>query len=310
MKKEGVMDQPFRCVKLEKSFAGNKVLAGVDLAVEPGEVVALLGGNGAGKSTLLRMAFGLLGRDAGELSVLGMDPARRGAEVRARAGWVGDGTRVYDWMTPRGLLEFVAPFYPDLAPAHALELFARLAIPPDAKIASLSRGGLRKLLLALVFARRPELALLDEPTAHVDALVRREFVTELVALLADAGRSVLIASNDPREVESLAERVAILEGGKIVVAGALDDLKRRFRLLRLRLPEPAAAAPALPGLVSGRLLDGGREAELVVDGGDEAARAAALLHPAARIESTPCGLEDLFVAILRKGGHADDRLRA
>lgn len=304
------MVQAFRCAKLEKTFGRNKVLAGVDLAVNPGEVVALLGGNGAGKSTLLRMAFGLLGRDAGELLTLGMDPARRGAEVRARAGWVGDGTRVYDWMTPRQLLAFVAPFYPDLPPERALELFARLSIPPDARISSLSRGGLRKLLLALVFARRPELALLDEPTAHVDALVRREFVTELVSLLADEGRSVLIASNDPREVEALAERVAILEGGSIALEGTLDDLKRRFRLLRLRFPEPLPVPPALPGMVSGRLLSGGREFESVADGGDEAPKAAAALCPEAKVECSPCGLEDLFVAILRKGGDVDARLRA
>ncbi len=304
------MNQTFRCAKLEKSFGRNRVLAGVDLAVNPGEVVALLGGNGAGKSTLLRIAFGLLSRDAGELAVLGMDPGRDGAAVRARAGWVGDGTRVYDWMTPRELLAFVAPFYPDLPPAHALELFARLSIPPDVKISTLSRGGLRKLLLALVFARRPELALLDEPTAHVDALVRREFVTELVTLLADEGRSVLIASNDPREVEALAERVAILEGGKIVLEGALDDLKHRFRLLRLRFPEPVTAPPALPGLVSSRLLTEGRELEAVVDGGEEAPKAAATLCPRAKVECAPCGLEDLFVAILRRGGDVDARLRA
>lgn len=192
-------------------------LAGVDLAVAQGEVVVLEGPNGAGKTSVLRVCAGLLPLTGGEATVLGCDVRRESAALRRRVGMLGHAAALYDDLTVAENLRFaVRAAAGDLKQIDAvldrLELGGRMRRTP---VGRLSAGQRRRVALAVLTARRPELWLLDEPHAGLDARARAvlgEIVTEVVA----GGATVLLASHEPQESLPLADRVVSLAGGRVV----------------------------------------------------------------------------------------------
>ncbi|MYF62611.1 MAG: ABC transporter ATP-binding protein, partial [Gammaproteobacteria bacterium] len=158
---------------LAKRFGSTRALDGLDLQVPEGAVYVLVGPNGAGKSTLIRTLVGLVRYQAGTVSVLGRDPADRGAEVRAGIGYVPEDYRVgYAWMTVGRLLEHQAVYHPSWDAVYARELRTRYGIDPGRKCHTLSKGQSRRVQLVLALAHRPPLLLLDEPTDGLDHVVR------------------------------------------------------------------------------------------------------------------------------------------
>ncbi|MCU0254443.1 MAG: ABC transporter ATP-binding protein, partial [Acidobacteria bacterium] len=167
----------------------------VSLAVEPGEVIALVGRNGAGKTTALRLANGVLWPDSGTVRVLGLDPARDGLAVRARVALLSEESALYPSMTVGEILRFGAALAPRWDARRAGEFTERLALDPRAKIRALSRGTKAKVALALAIGARPEVLLLDDPTAGLDPLVRREVLEGILAAIHDEGGAVVYASH-------------------------------------------------------------------------------------------------------------------
>lgn len=209
-----------------KRFGKRRVLDGVDLDVEPGSVTALLGENGQGKTTLLKLALGVLAADGGTLRVAGFDPLKQPRPLRERVGYVPSQPDAYGWMSVRDLFRFLRPQYPTWDGAHADELVARLRVPDRTPFKSLSRGEGMKALLAAALAPRPPLLLLDEPFAGLDPLVREEVLRGVIGELRAGQRTVLVATHDLDVVARIADRVAILAGGRITSHGTLEEILR------------------------------------------------------------------------------------
>ena len=212
------------------------VLKGVDFVARRGEVVVLLGPNGAGKTTTIEILEGFRMRSAGEVRVLGVDPAKGDERWRARLGVVLQSWRDHGKWRVRELLENLGRYYapygtPERKRPHDVDELVRtvgLAGQAGSRISSLSGGQRRRLDVAIGIVGKPEVLFLDEPTAGFDPHARREF-HDLVHRLADLeDTTILLTTHDLDEAEKLADRVLILAGGKIIAEGSADALSRRM----------------------------------------------------------------------------------
>lgn len=290
--------------EITRSFGRNIVLNRFSLTLAPGEILGLLGRNGAGKTTLLRILTGLLPVKSGTVRVLGGDPWKTGHELRARIGYVGDGVQPWPRMSVGRIIDFTSSFYKTWDTDYADQLMERFSLNPLQTFGELSRGGKCKVMLVLALAHRPELVLLDEPTAHLDALVRRELFNEIVDLLAEAGTPVLLASNDPREIERLADRTVLLEEGKAVIDETLDSLRGRYRLLELEKPADAPI-PEIPGAL--RTEWQGKSGRIIIDHYQaEDLNAVLSSHPGLKHRLLNLSLEDIFIETLKARGVTRD----
>jgi ABC-2 type transport system ATP-binding protein len=193
------------------------------LTIERGTVVSLVGRNGAGKSTLLQVLAGLAPSDAGAVRVLGLDPWRQGAEVRARAGWMSDDMPLWA-MRIDDLLASLAGFYRTWDPALAAELCARLELDPKRGVGSLSKGEQTRIRLVVTLAFRPEIVLLDEPATGLDVPARRALLDLVLGVVRDGTRTVILSSHQIDDVERIADRVLLLEWGRLVADGTAAEV--------------------------------------------------------------------------------------
>jgi ABC-2 type transport system ATP-binding protein len=220
---------------LRMRYGTKDVLTGVNLVAHPGEVVTLLGPNGAGKTTTIEILEGFRMRSAGEVSVLGVDPAHGDENWRARLGVVLQSWRDHGKWKVRELLGhlglYYAPYSTDriTRPWDVDELIAAVGLTEhaDKRVSRLSGGQRRRLDVAIGIVGRPELLFLDEPTAGFDPEARREF-HDLVHALSDANTTILLTTHDLDEAEKLADRILILAGGTIIADGSADELARRM----------------------------------------------------------------------------------
>ncbi|CAM3864551.1 ABC transporter ATP-binding protein [Kibdelosporangium persicum] len=211
---------------LRMRYGTNDVLKGVTFQARRGEVLSLLGPNGAGKTTTIEILEGFRMRSAGEVSVLGVDPANADESWRARLGVVLQSWRDHGKWRVRDLLAHLATFYePYHRPWDADELIEVVGLTEHARkrVHRLSGGQRRRLDVAIGIVGRPDLLFLDEPTVGFDPAARREF-HELVHRLADEDTTILLTTHDLAEAEKLADRILILAGGKVIADGSADQL--------------------------------------------------------------------------------------
>jgi ABC-2 type transport system ATP-binding protein len=211
---------------LKKTYGATLALAGVDLDMARGEVLALLGPNGAGKTTTVEVLEGYRRRSAGQVSVLGQDPQRAGPSWRARRGIVLQSSEDVADLTVSECVHHFAHFYP--APAPPDEVIARVGLTDKAgsRIRALSGGQRRRLDVALGIVGQPELVFLDEPTTGFDPQARRLF-WDVVRELAKGGTSVLLTTHYLDEAEALADRVIVINRGRVVANGPPAELGGR-----------------------------------------------------------------------------------
>lgn len=233
-----------RTKALTKRFGKNEVLSGVDLDIAAGNVTALLGRNGEGKSTLLRILIGFHTPTSGEALVLGMDPVKKGPEIRRQVGYVPDRLELPKWMTVKDHFKFLKPFYPTWSDTEVKRLCDALGLDVSARIDTLSKGFRTKHALAAALAFEPEVLLLDEPFSGLDPVVRGEVLEAVIAHLKHAGRTVVLVSHSIGDVERVADTVVFLEKGKIRRAGDLEEVQRAF--VRLAVTLTSADAPWTP----------------------------------------------------------------
>jgi ABC-2 type transport system ATP-binding protein len=233
---------------LTRYFGGRKVVDRLDLSVPRGAIYALLGDNGAGKSTTIRMLTGLLKADMGRATILGQDCWRSATLLRHRVGYVPEKPRFYDWMTVAEIGAFAAGFHHPGYRERYLALAGRYQLDRKARLKTLSKGGYAKVGLALALASEPEVLILDEPTSGLDLFTRREFLGSMVELAAE-GRTILISSHAIAELERVVSHVAFLAHGELLLAGPLEDLRRRLLRIRIRhdgrAPDPAGLGQLL-----------------------------------------------------------------
>ncbi len=221
-------DRPVvRARDLTMAYGDVTVLHGVDLEIHRGEVFALLGPNGAGKTTTVEILEGFRRRSAGEVRVLGADPERGDDAWRGRIGLVLQSWRDHRRWRVAELLTHFATYYPH--PRDPAELLALVGLTDQAgrQVDRLSGGQRRRLDVALGIVGRPELLFLDEPTTGFDPEARHEFHVLVERLARDEGVTVLLTTHDLAEAERLADRIAMLVGGRIRACGTPAELARR-----------------------------------------------------------------------------------
>ncbi len=303
---------------LVKRYGSVEALAGLDLRVHRGEVFGFLGRNGAGKSTTIRIVMGITRPTSGSLKLFGQ-PGSPIAE-RQRIGYVAQEQNFYGWMTPSSLGRFVRGFYPTWDDDAYASLVGSLDLPAGRKIRTFSGGMKVKLALALALAHHPDLLVLDEPTAGLDPVARREFLEMVRDEAERSGRTTFFSTHLIDEIELAAHRVGIVDGGRTRYEGTVDDLAARVRRLTSPLVEPSEVDPppeevppseippseiplpaALADSAGWRILQdrvrSGRR-ELVVEA-DDPSRFDELYPPHGwRLEELP--LEEIFIEMVRK----------
>jgi len=229
---------------LTKCFRKRKVLDALDFELARGAVTVLLGRNGAGKSTFLKLALGVLKADGGSLTVCGHSPARHPRIVRQRMGYVPDKPDVYDWMTPAELYRFLRPQYPTWNDDLVARTVASLQVPAATPFGSLSRGEGMKAMLVAALAPEPELLLLDEPFAGLDPVARDEVLRGVIGEIRAEERTVLCTTHDLDVAARIADRVALLSGGKIGKHGTTEEVLGEGSSAPERMRELLAEVPA------------------------------------------------------------------
>jgi ABC-2 type transport system ATP-binding protein len=207
-------DLAIRVTGLRKTYRGQAAVDGLDLSIHRGECFALLGPNGAGKTTTVEILEGYRSRDAGEVSVLGADPASAGLDWRARIGIVLQQASDVSELTVREVVSHFAGYYPRPRPAGEVIDLVGLTAKAGARVRELSGGQRRRLDVALGILGNPELVFLDEPTTGFDPQARRQF-WDLVDLLNDGGTTILLTTHYLDEAERLADRVGVIVHGKL-----------------------------------------------------------------------------------------------
>lgn len=212
---------------------GVDALHDVKFDVPSGAILGLLGPNGAGKSTLLQCCAGLREPDAGHVRIEGEVSARRALVVRGVVGYVAAGIELPRDMTLQALERWIAPMHRRWDPALATLLRERFVLDATRRVTSFSRGEAMKAALLCALAAQPRVLLMDEPLTGIDAVSRDEIARGLLANAATSGTTVLIASHDITEIESVLSDVVILMSGRVQVSGSLDQLQARFRRITL-----------------------------------------------------------------------------
>jgi len=279
---------------LSRKFGPKLALNQVSLQVRRGRVFGLVGANGAGKTTLIKHVLGRLKAESGLVRVFGFDPVADPVAVLSRVGYLSENRDLPAWMRVDELLRYTAAFYPKWDIAYAEELREQFGLDPRAKIKTLSRGEHAKAGLLIALAYRPELLLLDEPSSGLDPVVRRDILEAIIRTVADEGRTVFFSSHLLEEVERVADDLAMMFNGKVVLAGALDDVKESHHRLVFRFDSPQQTTPKVPGVLS--LTGGGQEWTAICNGKrDEAVAAAARVGGMVVSEDSP-SLDEIFVA--------------
>jgi ABC-2 type transport system ATP-binding protein len=220
------MDQPaIRIEGLTRRFGRRLAVDHLSFEVPAGSVCGFLGRNGAGKSTAIRMMMNLLDPTAGRAMLLGLDSRRDHQALMQRVGYVGDAPTPYDWMKVRELIWFTAGFYPRWNHARIDGLLDRFGLEREQKVRHLSRGMQAQLMLLLALGGDPELLILDEPATGLDVVVRRDFLESIIQLMQNDGRTVLFSTHLLHEVERVADQIVIIEDGRLLKQGSVDDIK-------------------------------------------------------------------------------------
>lgn len=279
---------------LTKRYGRKEAVSGLDMQVPRGSVFAFLGRNGAGKTTTVRMLLNLLDRTSGEVSVLGLDPARRDTEIKRRVGYVAENQRMYDWMTVSQIAWFCSGFYPTWDNAYASDLMKQMGLSPSDKLRNLSRGTQAKVALLLAMAHRPELLILDEPTAGLDVVVRRDFIEGVIELIQQEGRTVFFSSHLVHEVERVADWVGIVDGGRMIACQPIDELKASVKRISMVF-EDAAPSVKLDGMLSTECA--GRQVRVTVNQFSDAVLEKVKAYKPRSVEVDDLCLEDIFVAL-------------
>ena len=286
--------------QLSKRFGSQVALDKVSLEVPSGVVFALLGENGAGKTTAIRIMLGLLEADSGRASVAGLDSASHGIDIRRRVGYVPEQPVLYDWMTVDEVGWFVAGFHGEDFLSCYRQAADRFNLPAKKRIKTLSKGARAKVVLSLALANDPELLVLDEPTSGLDAMVRREFLESMVDRAA-TGKTVFLSSHQINEVERVADIVAMIHDGRLLLVEPLDRLKEQTRELIFTLADGVGTPPDVPGRVLSRR-HRARQWQVTVVDLPEKSIAALRNNPAvAELEVRVPNLEEIFVAHMQAG---------
>ena len=282
---------------LGKSFGPKRVLDDVSFAVQPGDVVGVLGKNGAGKTTLLELMLGFTPASTGTVRIFGHDSYRMPPDAKARVGFVPQQDELLSPLSAGDQLRLIASFYKQWDQRLIDRLCADWGVDPKARVRSLSVGERQKLSILLALGHRPDILILDEPVASLDPIARRQFLEQIVEVASDGQRSVVFSSHIVSDIERLANRIWILKEGRFYWNGDLDSLKESFVRVHLRGERPLPEQLVIPHAVTVRRQ--GTHAIAIVTDWNEAARRAIAAATGAAVDVETLSLEEIFVELHR-----------
>ena len=289
---------------LSKDYRGHRGVDHVSFTLAPGEVLGFLGPNGSGKTTTIRMMLGLIRPSGGTLQVLGADPWNGGVASRARLGYVPGDLSLYERLKGRDIVAYAARLRGMQGTGDADALATRLEVDLDRPVRVLSRGNRQKVGLVIAFMHRPDLLVLDEPTSGLDPLMQQVF-HEMVREAVDDGRSVFLSSHVLSEVQQVADRVAVIREGHLMLTDSVDALRRTaFTRVDVTFAAPPPAG-ALDGIAGARVVEArGTHVLFALEGpADPLVKALARFEVLA-LDSHEADLEDVFLSLYREGGDA------
>ena len=216
------MAELLRCEKLVKRYNSTAyALKGIDLSLESGQIVGLLGPNGSGKTTLIKLINGLLTPTEGSITVGGFAP---GVESKKLVSYLPDNSYLNSWMTIEQIIAYFIDFYEDFRPELAFEMLNRLGIRPKSRLKNLSKGNKEKVCLILTMSRNAKLYVLDEPIAGVDPAAR-DYVISTIINNYNPEATVLISTHLISDIEQILDRVLFIKEGNLVLDKSLDEIR-------------------------------------------------------------------------------------
>lgn len=274
---------------LTKSFATFQ-LGPLDLSVPEGGIYGLIGPNGAGKTTTIDLIMGMGAANAGTVTIFGLDARRNEKAVKERIGYVSPDLSYNAWVKIGKLFGFQRQFYPTWDDEYCLELLRRFSMNLDDRITTLSLGNKTKLALVSALSHRPDLLILDEPTIGLDAVAKHQFYEEVLSLLQEENRTVLISSHSLSDLERYADYLGFIQNGKMILEGAATELLERYRVLDLRI-----ANGFKPSMEMRVLRHDGDRWQVLADRTKDAS-----ISSAEVLSESSLTLEELFVALMRE----------
>jgi len=281
---------------LRKTYGDVEAVRGLNLQVPAGSIYGFLGRNGAGKTTTIKVLLGMARPTGGRARVFGLaaDVQETSVDIRRRTGFVGEDKGLYDFMTVGEMIRFTAPLFPRWRADLEERYVRKFELPLDRKIKLLSRGMRTKLALLLALSRGAELLILDEPTSGLDPAMTEEVLQAIVTHVASEQMTVFFSSHQIAEVDQIADHVAIIDRGRAVVTGVLDDLRENFRRIQLVFDGDAPDAAFLtPGVE--RVRRQGRVLTVLSSAGSDRLVAEARgLNPIS-VDIVPVTLKEIFL---------------
>ena len=293
-----------RTHQLTRYFGRRAVVRELDFSVPRGSVVGLLGLNGAGKTTTIRMLLGFLESTRGTCELLGRDSRTLTPDDRARIGHTVEGHFLYPWMRVRECEKFGRETHPRWDSSFFEQAVRRFGIDTDSKVSWLSRGQRAGVSLASTLAGDPELLILDDPALGLDPVSRRALNETIIEFCESGDRTVLLSSHLLDDVERVADRVAVMVDGRMLVDSTLDDFRNRVAAWVLEVPHDPTNTRTIPGLVHCRPI--GSRWHVTVANPDEETIVAIEQLQAASVERVDVTFEDAVLAYLSRSrvGHS------
>src|SRR5687768_3992789 len=282
--------------ELRKDYDGVEALRGLSLQVPAGSIFGFLGRNGAGKTTTIKVLLGMARPTAGQARVLGLaaDDAAASVTIRKRTGFVDENKALYDYMTVDEIIRFTATFYPGWRRDLEKRYLHSFGLPPHQKTTALSLGMRSKLSLLLALCRGVELLVLDEPTSGLDPAASEEVLQAIVTHVSTENVTVFFSSHHLADVDQIADHIAIIDAGRTVVSGALEDLRGRYRRVQFVFN---GEAPDLtfraPGVV--RVRSQGRVLTVLSNDGSDAVIEEAMRFGPVSADILPVTLKEIFL---------------
>ncbi len=224
-------------LKLTVTYDNHKAIDDLSLQIPTGSVVGLLGRNGAGKSTLIRTLLGFSEPTQGSCFVLGEDSRTISGQAKARLGIVLQNPQFYNWLTGTQLIKYTASFYPRWNTPLAERLVHQWDVPVSRALTEYSPGQMQKLACILALSHSADLYVLDEPASALDPVSRRQLLAELIEIAGGEGKTILFSTHIVSDLERIADRVMILDRGRLKLDEPLDALKESVKRLRFFGPE-------------------------------------------------------------------------
>lgn len=270
------------------------------LSVPRGSVYALLGRNGAGKSSLVRCMVGLQKPEKGSISFFGDDVWRNRARLMNRVGIVPEDPDAPPAMTVAQIADFCGRLHARWDASTVEARLSRFGIDPQKRFGNLSKGQKKQVMLAIALATSPDVLILDDPALGLDVVARKSLFDEVIKELADRGITVFITTHELAAIEVLADRVAIMRGGRVVLDEDMETLKQRFRRIRFASAPVALSAGSL---VAASVRQWGSGTEAVVSNYDEIAfERFRSMNGVGHAETASMSLEEIFIAVAGEEG--------